>query len=55
MLFHAVTDDVLLKEAGISPQFGKLDDMFTAEALSHIYQLPIRLVQVNGHKQVLWT
>jgi iron complex transport system ATP-binding protein len=51
----AVADDVLLMESGIPPQFGTLDEVFTAEALSRVYQLPIRLVQVNGHKQVLWT
>jgi iron complex transport system ATP-binding protein len=51
----AVADDVLLMESGIPPQFGTLDDVFTAEALSRVYGLPIRLVQVNGHKQVLWT
>ncbi len=51
----AVADDVLLMELGIPPQFGTLDDVFTAEALSRVYGLPIRLVQVNGHKQVLWT
>jgi iron complex transport system ATP-binding protein len=51
----AVADDVLLMESGIPPQFGTLDEVFTAEALSRIYGLPIRLVQVNGHRQVLWT
>ncbi|MBL1171498.1 MAG: ABC transporter ATP-binding protein [Chloroflexi bacterium] len=51
----AVADDVLLMESGIPPQFGALDEVFTAEALSRVYGLPIRLVQVNGHKQVLWT
>lgn len=51
----AVADDVLLMESGVPPQFGALDEVFTAEALSSIYGIPIRLVQVNGHKQVLWT
>lgn len=51
----AVADDVLLMESGVPPQFGTLDEVFTAESLSRIYRLPIRLVQVNGHKQVLWT
>lgn len=50
----AVADDVLLMESGVPPQFGALDEVFTAEALSRVYGLPIRLVQVNGHKQVLW-
>jgi len=51
----AVADDVPLMESGIPPQFGTLDEVFTAEALSRVYGLPIRLVQVSGHKQVLWT
>lgn len=51
----ALADDVLLMEAGKPPQFGALDEVFTAEALTRVYGIPIRLVQVNGHKQVLWT
>ena len=51
----AVADDVMFMEPGVSPQFGALDDVFTAEALSRVYRLPIRLVQVNGHKHLLWT
>jgi iron complex transport system ATP-binding protein len=51
----AVADDVLLMELSVPPQFGTLDEVFTSEALSRVYGLPIRLVQVNGHKQVLWT
>lgn len=51
----AVADDVLLMEAGHPPQFGALDEVFTAEALSRVYGLPVRLVRVDGHKQVLWT
>ena len=37
-------------ESGIPPQFGALDEVFTAEALA---ASTIRLVQVDGHKQVL--
>jgi iron complex transport system ATP-binding protein len=51
----AVADDVLLMETGVPPQFGALDEVFTAAALSRIYKLPIRVIQVDGHKQVLWT
>ncbi len=51
----AVADDVLLMEAGLPSLFGALDEVFTAESLSRIYGIPIRLEQVNGHKQVLWT
>jgi iron complex transport system ATP-binding protein len=51
----ALADDVLLLEPGNPPVFGPLAEVFTAEALSRIYNLPIRLVQVDGHLQVLWT
>lgn len=51
----AVADDVLLMDAGQPSQFGTLDKVFTAEALSRTYGIPIRLEQVNGHQQVLWT
>lgn len=51
----ALADEVLLMEAGRPPQFGPLEGVFTAESLSRVYGLPIRLVEVNGHKQVLWT
>jgi iron complex transport system ATP-binding protein len=51
----AVADDILLMEPGQPPVFGPLDQVLTAEALSHIYRLPIRLVEIDGHRQVLWT
>ncbi len=51
----AVAEDVILMESGVPPQFGALEQVFTAEALSRIYQIPIRLVDVDGHCQVLWT
>lgn len=51
----AVADDVLLMEPGRPPQFGPLDEVFTAEALSRIYDLPIRLATVDGRRHVLWT
>lgn len=51
----AVADDVLLMESGAAARFGALKDVFTAEALSRIYDIPIRLVSVDGRQQVLWT
>ncbi len=51
----AVADDVLLMEPGGPVHFGPLEQVFTAEALSRIYHLPIRLVDVEGHRQVQWT
>lgn len=51
----ALADDVLLVEPQGTTRFGLLDEVFTAETLSRIYGLPIRLVAVDGHKQVLWT
>lgn len=51
----ALADDVLLTEPSHPPQFGKLEEVFTAEALSRVYEHPIRLAQVNGRKHVVWT
>jgi len=51
----ALADDVLLVERGAPPQFGTAAEVFTAEALSRLYQLPIRLVDVDGRKRVFWT
>ncbi len=51
----ALADDVLLMETGQPPQAGPLGQLFTAEHLSRIYRLPVRLVEIDGRKQVLWT
>jgi iron complex transport system ATP-binding protein len=51
----AIADDVLLMEPGGPAQFGPLEQIFTAQALSRVYGLPIRLVDVDGHRHVLWT
>jgi iron complex transport system ATP-binding protein len=51
----ALADDVLLLDPGGSAQFGPLEQVFTADALSRLYRLPIRLIEVEGQKQVLWT
>lgn len=50
----AVADEVLLMEPGRSPQAGPLETVFTEEALSRMYHIPIRLVQVDGRRQVVW-
>jgi ABC-type enterochelin transport system ATPase subunit len=44
-----------LLEADGRTCFGPLDEIFTAETLSRLYQMPIRLVEVDGRRQVLWT
>jgi iron complex transport system ATP-binding protein len=51
----ALADDVLLVEPDGTTRFGSLEEIFTAETLSRIYQMPIRLVEVDGTPQVLWT
>jgi len=51
----ALADDVLLLEGDRGIHFGPIDEIFTAETLSRLYQMPIRLVEVDGRKQVLWT
>lgn len=51
----ALADDVMLMEPGGPPQCGPLHDVFTDEALSRLYNHPIQVLQVNGHKYVAWT
>jgi len=51
----ALADDVLLLESDGCVRFGSLEEVFTAETLSRLYQMPIHLVEVDGRKQVLWT
>jgi len=50
----AVADDVLLIEQGRMLAFGALDQALTAENLSRIYGLPVRIVPLEGRKQVVW-
>jgi iron complex transport system ATP-binding protein len=50
----ALADDVMVIEADGTVRFGPLEEIFTAETLSRIYKMSIRLVEVDGHKQVLW-
>jgi iron complex transport system ATP-binding protein len=50
----AVADDVLLIEQGRVLAFGPLDQALTAENLSRIYGLPVRVVSLEGRKQVVW-
>ncbi len=51
----ALADDVLLIKPDGEVSFGPLEEVFTAETLSRVYQIPIRLVDIDGHRQVLWT
>jgi len=51
----ALADDVLLIKPDGKVRFGPLEEVFTAETLSRVYQIPIRLVDIDGHRQVLWT
>lgn len=50
----AVADDVLLIEQGRVLAFGPLDQALTAENLSRIYGLPVRVVSLEGKKRVVW-
>lgn len=51
----AVADDALLMEAGRPPLFGPADAVLTEAALSRIYHLPVRVIEIEGHKRVVWT
>lgn len=50
----AVADDVILMDQGCVLAHGPLAQTLSAENLSRVYHLPIRIVEVEGKKQVLW-
>jgi iron complex transport system ATP-binding protein len=49
-----VADEVILMEMGRVLAYGPVDATLTAENLSQIYRIPIRIVPFEGKKQVLW-
>lgn len=50
----AVADQVILMEMGRVLAYGGVEETLTAENLSQVYHIPIRIVSVEGKKQVLW-
>ncbi|MBN1427023.1 MAG: ABC transporter ATP-binding protein [Anaerolineae bacterium] len=50
----AVADDVILMEMGKVLAYGPVEATITAENLSRVYRIPIRIVSLEGHRQVLW-
>jgi len=50
----AVADDVILMDMGQVLAYGSVDETLTAENLSRVYRIPIRIVPLDGKKQVLW-
>lgn len=50
----AVADDVILMEMGRVLAYGSVDETLTAENLSRVYRIPIRIIPLDGKKQVLW-
>lgn len=52
---QAVAEDVLLMETDRPIQFGTLKSVFTAENLSRLYGIDIKILEVDGRMQVLWT
>jgi ABC-type cobalamin/Fe3+-siderophores transport system ATPase subunit len=49
-----LADDVLLIDPNGTTSFGPLEEVFTTETLSRIYDMIIRLVKAKGHRQVVW-
>ncbi len=33
---------------------GRFDDLFTEEMLSRVYGIPVRILEIEGHRRVLW-
>lgn len=52
-LAAALADYVVLMRAGQALAAGPLEDVFTAENLTRTYNVPIRVMQVDGHRIVL--
>lgn len=52
---QAVADDVILMQADRPVQFGPLQTVFTAENLTRLYGIEIKVLEIDGHMQVLWT
>jgi iron complex transport system ATP-binding protein len=50
----AVADQVILMEMGRVLAYGPVDETLTAENLSQVYRIPIRIISIEGKKQVLW-
>ena len=50
----AVSDQAVLMEAGHVLAWGSVEETLTAENLSHAYRIPIRIINFEGKKQVLW-
>lgn len=50
----ALSDECILMERGRIFLAGPTVEVVTAEALSRIYRVPIEILQVDGHAQVLW-
>ena len=50
----AVSQDLVLMEKGRVLVSGQTNQVATSENLSQIYQVPVRIVPVEGRNQVLW-
>lgn len=50
----ALADQVVLMSAGKVMFSGTLDDVWTDEYLSSAYNIPLRVIKVDGHKMVVW-
>jgi len=50
----AVADEVVLMKKGRVVAHGPVDVTLTSESLSHVYGIPVRVVSLEGRKQVLW-
>lgn len=50
----AVSDELVLMEKGRVLISGPTEDIATGENLSEIYQVPVKIIPVEGKKQVAW-
>lgn len=50
----SVADQIVLMRAGQILTTGGLADVFNSQRLSECYQTPVEVVEVGGHKVILW-
>ncbi|MHC1781334.1 MAG: ABC transporter ATP-binding protein [Anaerolineaceae bacterium] len=51
----ALATHLVLMQNGKVLETGPLEQVYTSESLSHLYQLPVEVVSVSGRRIALWT
>ena len=49
-----LADSIVLLKTGEAPLIGSPEDMIKPELLEHLYGVPVRLVEAEGRRIILW-